>query len=68
VGGPFERGVEVVEPQVRLGRAGQVDGMAARVLVITARYSARTAPPESMNLLARSSMTAVFSAFVMCLR
>jgi hypothetical protein len=34
VGGPVERGAEVVEPQVRLCRAGQVDGVAARVLVI----------------------------------
>lgn len=33
-GGPVERGVEVVEPQVCLCRAGQVDGVAARVLVI----------------------------------
>ncbi len=34
--GPVECGVEVMEPQVRLGRAGQVDGVAARVLVIAA--------------------------------
>ena len=32
-----EYGVEVVEPEARPGRAGQVDGMAARVLVIGSR-------------------------------